>query len=536
MADGFLHGVEVVEVATGARPVRSIDTGTIGLVGTAPGLWTGAGPAAANPVDTPVLVAGAADAAAKVGAGFGTIPDALAAIEAQGVSPRVVVVNVLDPAVHKAAVALADHVMAGGVASLAHKRVQHVLVVGVAVAVAAADGALAGGVRDLGEGYVTDVVVQNEAGDTTYVEGTDYALDPVAATVTRIDGGGIAADDTVLKIGYNRRPIRLAGMDYELDALAGTVTRIEGGAIATASATVGIAYDRLDETAVTGAQAAGSAADGGGAYALVGAQSETGAKPKVLVAPGFSDQQTVADALIAVANRLRGVAVIEGPDTNEAAAIAYRANFDSRRAYVVDPGAKAKDADDATVARPMSAYVAGVIAKTDADFGYWTSPSNRPLLGIVGTGRPVDFALGDPASHANLLNEHGVATVIRESGWRLWGNRTCSSDAKWQFLSVVRIADAIDESLLSSHLWAADRGIGRTYLEDVAEGVNAFLRELRGLGAILGGRCVPSPDLNTTESIAAGRVYFDFDFTPAYPAERVTFRSHLTNDYIESIL
>lgn len=536
MATAFLHGVEVVEVDTGARPVRSVDTGVIGLVGTAPGLWGPAGPLATNPVDTATLVRGAADGAAKFGTGFGTIPDALAAIEAQGVSPRVVVVNILDPATHRTAVALRDYVMALGVATLSHQRVQNLIVVGAAQAVAASNGALAEGVRDLGDGYITDVVVQNDDGSETYDEGDDYTVDPVAATVTRVEAGSIPAANTDLKIGYNRRPILTVGTDYELDAAAGTVTRIDGGAIATADATVGIVYHRLDDTLATSAQAAGTSAEADGVYALIGAAAETGVKPKILIAPGFSDDSTVATALIAAADRLRGVAVIEGPDTTDAAAIAYRDNFDSRRAYVVDPGAKAKDADDDVVARPISAYVAGVMAKTDTDLGYWWSPSNRPILGIVGTGRPVDFALGDPASRANLLNENEVATVIREDGWRLWGNRTCSSDRKWAFLSVVRTADAINEALLRSHLWAVDRGITRTYLEDVAEGVNAFLRELRALGAILGGRCVPSPGLNTAESIAAGRVCFDFDFTPPAPAERVTFRSHLTNDYIEEIL
>ena len=65
------------------------------------------------------------------------------------------------------------------------------------------------------------------------------------------------------------------------------------------------------------------------------------------------------------------------------------------------------------------------------------------------------------------------------------------------------------------------------------DGVNAYLRELVGRGAILGGLCWVDPELNTPEAIQAGRVYFDFDFTPPTPAEHVTFRSRLVNDYIE---
>ena len=52
------------------------------------------------------------------------------------------------------------------------------------------------------------------------------------------------------------------------------------------------------------------------------------------------------------------------------------------------------------VQRPAAARVAGLIAKSDAERGFWWSPSNRPLYGIVGTARAVDFELGDPNSRA----------------------------------------------------------------------------------------------------------------------------------------
>ena len=37
-------------------------------------------------------------------------------------------------------------------------------------------------------------------------------------------------------------------------------------------------------------------------------------------------------------------------------------------------------------------------------------------------------------------------------------------------------------------------------------------------------------------NIADGKVFFDVRFTPPFPAEHVTFRSILTNDYIEEVL
>jgi phage tail sheath protein FI len=73
-------------------------------------------------------------------------------------------------------------------------------------------------------------------------------------------------------------------------------------------------------------------------------------------------------------------------------------------------------------------------------------------------------------------------------------------------------------------------------MDDVVEGVNGFIANLVAQGALLGGRCWADPDLNTPTSIQNGQVWFNFDFTPPYPAERVTFRSHLTNEYIAEAL
>ena len=183
----------------------------------------------------------------------------------------------------------------------------------------------------------------------------------------------------------------------------------------------------------------------------------------------------------------------------------------------------------------MSAFAAGAMAASDAERGWWSSPSNYPIKGIVGTTRGVDFEMGEASSRANQLNAGNVATVIQLNGYRLWGNRGCGSDAEWQFISVRRTADVLNDSLLEAHLWAVDRCVGAEYVEQVVAGVNAALRDLKTQGAILGGRCWADPDLNTAASIQGGRVYFDFDFTPCYPAERITFRSALTGAYLEEI-
>lgn len=274
-----------------------------------------------------------------------------------------------------------------------------------------------------------------------------------------------------------------------------------------------------------------------GVQALLAAESVAKVQPKLLIVPGFSHSDAVVSELLPIADRLRAIIIADGPNTTDNAAMEYRDKFGSARVYIVDPAVKVFDPQQkTTIAQPASPRVAGLIARVDHQRGFWWSPSNKELYGITGTHRPVDFTLGDPHARANVLNEKCVATIIQKEGYRLWGNRTCSSDPKWAFLSVRRTADMINESLLRAHLWAVDRLINRNFIESVSEGVNSYLRTLKQKGAIIDGRCWPDEKLNTPESIANGNVYFNFDFTPPYPAEHITFRSSLVNDYLKELV
>ena len=330
-------------------------------------------------------------------------------------------------------------------------------------------------------------------------------------------------------------PVLIAGSRAEAEKL---------GTTGTLPAAIDGIFDQIGAVVVVVRVDEGADEDGtlenvrNGVLDLLGAESVIGYAPRILCAPGWTHQRPgglknpVLTELESVTDRLRAIAVVDGPNTDFSDAVTYVGDTGSRRIYVVDPHVK----PDADTSEPASARVAGLIAKIDNDRGFWWSPSNQEMSGIVGTDRPIPFALSDANAEANLLNENKVATIIRQNGYRLWGNLTASADPKWQFLSVVRTADIINDSILRAHLWAVDRNITKTYLEDVTESVNGYLKTLKNLGAILGGECWPDPDLNSPANIALGKVYFNFDFTPPYPAQTITFRSQLVNDYLEELV
>lgn len=269
-----------------------------------------------------------------------------------------------------------------------------------------------------------------------------------------------------------------------------------------------------------------------GVYSFLASKSILGVTPRILIAPGFSVNEVITE-LISIADRLRAIIVADCPanETNSNL-ISFVDAGASSRVYAVYP--EVINTKNATV--PASSYVAGVIARTDNDEGFWVSPSNKSINGIIGLSKPIDFTLGDSSCRANYLNEQKIATIINQNGYKLWGNRSTVGEGAYQFLCVRRTADIISDSILQSHLWAVDRNIVKNYLTDVTENVNAFLATLKSQGAILAGKCVANKELNTAQNISEGKVYFDFEFTPAYPAEQVTFRAYLNNENIETVL
>lgn len=475
MTDTFLHGVEVISIASGARPISVVATSIIGIVGTAPNA-----DATVFPLNTPVLIAGSQATAAKLDttvtdltSGLGTLPDALASILTQ--SGAVVVVVRVD------------------VGTTDDETLANIL----------------GGVDSNTGQYLG---MQAFLASQSILGFAPRILIAPGFTQTRVTGGVIAINIATPGEGFTDGT-------YNLVATGGT-----GGTGVQATATV--LGGKVTQTAI---QNSGSLYTAPPNFALpAGAGAGTGATFSATV--GMAGNAVVAN-LIPIATRMRAVIIQDGPNTTDTDAIAAAGDFASARVYLVDPMfVKTNGAGD-LVTSYSSAAVAGLIALNDNTNGWWWSPSNQQLSGVQATARAIDFRLGDTSSEANLLNQVFVSTIVRQSGYRLWGNRATSGD----FLCVTRTADIINDSLQAAMLWAVDRGITANYVTEVVGQVNSFLRGLVTEGAVLGGTCWVDPDLNTDANITNGHIYFDFDFTPVYPAEHVTFQSYIVDDYIQSI-
>ncbi|EOG3619346.1 phage tail sheath subtilisin-like domain-containing protein [Pseudomonas putida] len=295
----------------------------------------------------------------------------------------------------------------------------------------------------------------------------------------------------------------------------------------------------VDAAAQTSAIIGGVLANGkrSGLQALLDGKSRFNAQPRLIIAPKHSATQAVATAMDAIAAKLRAVAIIDGPNTTDEAATTYAKLFGSKRLYMVDPGVQMWDTtSNGTVDAPASAWAAGVFAWTDSQYGFWSSPSNKEFVGITGTTRAIEYLDGDETCRANLLNNANIATIIRDDGFRLWGNRTLSSDSKWAFVTRVRTMDMVMDAILYGHKWAVDRGITATYVRDVTEGLNAFMRDLKAQGAIINFEVYADPDLNTASALEQGKIYWNIRFTDVPPAENPNFIFDVVNDWLTEVL
>ncbi|EBY8261178.1 phage tail sheath family protein [Salmonella enterica subsp. enterica serovar Oslo] len=471
MAANYLHGVETIEIETGPRPVKAVKSAVIGLIGTAP----------CGPVNQPTLCLSESDAA-QFGPGLAnfTIPQALKAIY-DHVAGTVVVINVLNPAVHKSTIPNeVVKVDDNGLIQLKHGAVQ------------------------------TMSIGRNTSAGNAYVKGTDYTIDMLTGKITCM--------------GNNLKPGVQAYVNYTY-----------------ADPTKVVAADIVGEVNTAG--------DRTGMKLLQDTWNQFGFYAKILIAPVFCTQNSVAVKLIAQAEALGAITYIDAPiGTTFQQVLAGRGprgsinfNTSSDRVRLCYPHVKVYDsATDSEVLEPLSSRAAGLRAKVDLEKGFWWSNSNQEIQGITGVERSLSAMIDDPQSEVNQLNENGITTIFNSygSGLRLWGNRT----AAWptvthmrNFENVRRTGDVINESIRYFSQQYMDMPINQALIDALTESVNTWGRKLIADGALLGFECWYDPARNEQTELAAGHLLLSYKFTPPPPLERLTFETEITSEYLVSL-
>ncbi|OAM16336.1 phage tail protein [Eikenella corrodens] len=283
----------------------------------------------------------------------------------------------------------------------------------------------------------------------------------------------------------------------------------------------------------------GSATGGNytGLKALRRAKAITGQTPKILGVPEI-DSQDVVTELVGLAQDTRAfVYASAGGAENISEVTSYRQNFGQRELMLIDNDFLAFDTT-AKTNKPAAtiARVLGARAKLDTQIGWHKSISNTEINGVSALKYGRTFDLLDKNCDANTLNNSDVTTLIRENGFRVWGNRTCSSDPMLAFEVAVRSAQIIQETIASAFLWAMDKPMHPSLIEDIIMGINAKLAEYVNKGYILGARVFLDKGKVTPQAIQAGQFAFDYEWTYVPPLENMVFNQHNTDTFFVNLV
>lgn len=270
-----------------------------------------------------------------------------------------------------------------------------------------------------------------------------------------------------------------------------------------------------------------------GAKALLLAKAKLGVQPRIIGAPGL-DTQAVATELATIAKKLRAFAYVYacGCKTKEEV-VAYRDAFAARELMVIWPNFVAFNVDTAqTETVPAVAVAMGLRAKIDNEIGWHKTLSNVAVNGVTGIDADVTWDLQDPATDAGYLNSNEITTLIQHDGFRFWGSRTCSDDPLFAFENYTRTAQIMADTIAEAHMWAIDKPMHGSLVNDMLEGIKAKQREWTRLGYLMGGDAWYDPELNSKDTLKAGKLYIDYDYTPVPPLEDLTFRQRITDSYL----
>lgn len=270
-----------------------------------------------------------------------------------------------------------------------------------------------------------------------------------------------------------------------------------------------------------------------GMQALLAAQAQLGVKPKILGTPGL-ETQAVTTALVVVAKKLRGFGYARALGETVTEATAYRANFSARELMLLMPDFLAWDTDtSADVTSYAAARAMGLRALIDTQTGPHKTLSNVAVEGVVGLTKDIHWDIEDQLSEAGVLNASEVTALIRtDSGYRFWGNRTTAeAESQFVFESTTRVAQLLSETIVAGMLWAIDKPLTPALAKDIIETVNGFGRQLKTQGILLGFNAWYDEANNSTDSLKAGKLRIDYDYTVPPPLEDLGFNQRITDSY-----
>ncbi|KAF0115499.1 MAG: phage tail sheath monomer [Hyphomonadaceae bacterium] len=261
-----------------------------------------------------------------------------------------------------------------------------------------------------------------------------------------------------------------------------------------------------------------------GIQAFLVAETLLGVRPKILGAPGFSGA-TVTNALATVGEKLRAFVYAKLSAATIAAAVVAEGGFAQANLMPIWPDWTGFDGRAVATAL-------GLRAKLDAEYGFvHKSLSNVAVNNISGIDKDITFNISGVGTDAATLNNANITTLIRRSGFRFWGNRTCSENTLLAFEVAVRTNYAIQDMIDESQATYIDTPMTIPTIKAILSGLNAKGRSMVSAGKIIGIEFWFDGALNPSADLAAGKAKISCKFTPVAPLESLEMLPEITTEY-----
>jgi hypothetical protein len=240
--------------------------------------------------------------------------------------------------------------------------------------------------------------------------------------------------------------------------------------------------------------------------------------------------QAVISAIQAHCTRmLYRVGVIESPlGATIADAQQFAGRFSDTRLAFYYPwiGAASLAPGGGELLLPPSGFVAGLYAYTDITRGVHKAPANEVVQ------EALDLEVNINTAQQEVLNPLGINCIrsFPGRGIRVWGARTLSADAQWQYVNVRRYFLYLEHPIADSTSWVVFEPNGDDLWASVRTTVSDFLynewKERRLLGDKPSDAFFVRCDRSTmTEAdLESGRLICVIGVAPLEPAEFVIFR------------
>lgn len=268
-----------------------------------------------------------------------------------------------------------------------------------------------------------------------------------------------------------------------------------------------------------------------GIAALAGAKQVVRVQPRIWGAPGL-DNQAVTAELVAKAKQQRSMVYAKAQGNTKEEVALYRNNFGDRELMLLWPDFNVwNTSTNSNDTLESSAVALGLRAYIDNAIGWHKTLSNIPVQGVTGVSKSISWRLQEMATDAGYLNSNEVTTLINEQGFRFWGSRTCSSDSLFAFESATRTAQILADTIAESQFEMVDKVTSVSGIKDIIESINAKFRDLVRNGYLIGASAWFDHDNNTADTLKAGKVRIDYDYTPVPPMEDISFIQRITDVY-----